>query len=394
MHTKLSIVIIIFMFTFSKITFADVPIIVIAPSKKAQSISTVGSSVVVYDENDINNSSDFFLGDVLNFGSPSLNSYQSGGYGTISGIQLRGLPKRYSTVYIDGVKMSDPSSVSNDYYFDDILKSQISRVEILRGNQSSIYGSGAMGGTINITTKRGKPGLQKNISYNTGSNSTHNLAFSLSGADEKNDFYIGLERFETQGISAMTDNDENDGYRNGTLVANYGYKISDTLKFESNYRFADAFLEYDTEDSAFCTSCNDSNTSHTKDSNGNIGFVFKPNNKFTNQLKFANTYSKLIHPIMPHISEEIWKLFNNNGMVINQSWPKSQQIKTSHSDPIIKMAVQINGKTRSIIEVVESATQDKVEKTALKDNKIMKHLADKKFKKIIFVPKKIINIVI
>ena len=110
--------------------------------------------------------------------------------------------------------------------------------------------------------------------------------------------------------------------------------------------------------------------------------------------KFTNTYSKLIHPIMPHISEEIWKLFNNNGMVINQSWPKSQQIKTSHSDPIIKMAVQINGKTRSIIEVVESATQDKVEKTALKDNKIMKHLADKKFKKIIFVPKKIINIVI
>ena len=52
-----------------------------------------------------NLSLDDFLGDVLNFGSPSLNGYQSGGYGTTSGIQLRGLPKRYSTVYIDGVKI-------------------------------------------------------------------------------------------------------------------------------------------------------------------------------------------------------------------------------------------------------------------------------------------------
>ena len=54
------------------------------------------------------------------------------------------MPKRYSTVYIDGVKMSDPSSVSGDFDFNNILTSQISRVEILKGNQSSIYGSGAI----------------------------------------------------------------------------------------------------------------------------------------------------------------------------------------------------------------------------------------------------------
>ena len=284
-------ILIILSFPFNAVFAADIPIIVIAPSKKAQSVSTVGTSVVIYDENNINSSTEYFLGDVLNFGSPSLNGYQSGGYGTTSGIQLRALPKRYSTVYIDGVKMSDPSTVSNDYYFDDLLKSQISRVEILKGNQSSIYGSGAMGGTINITTKRGKPGIQKFFSANTGSNSIYNIAASIAGADEKNDFFIGFERFETEGISAMTDNTEKDAYRNGTIVANYGRKISDFLKFQSHFRFVDTFLEYDGVDTSSCPSCEDDNTEHSKESNGSLSLIYKPNAKFTNNFIYSKYFS-------------------------------------------------------------------------------------------------------
>ena len=162
---KFIIFIIIIVFSVKNLFAADIPIIVIAPSKKAQSISTVGSSTTVYDENDLKNNNNFFLGDVLGTNTTSYNFFQSGGHGTESAIQLRGLPKRYSTVYIDGVKMSDPSSVSNDYNFNHILTNQISRVEILKGNQSSVYGSGAVGGTVNVTPKRGKPGFQKNISY-------------------------------------------------------------------------------------------------------------------------------------------------------------------------------------------------------------------------------------
>ena len=84
----------------------DIPVIVIAPSKKPQSISTVGSSVAVLDEKFFEKTNDLFLGDVLSNNSTSINFFQSGGHGTASAIQLRGLPKRYSTVYIDGVKMS------------------------------------------------------------------------------------------------------------------------------------------------------------------------------------------------------------------------------------------------------------------------------------------------
>jgi vitamin B12 transporter len=187
--------------------------------------------------------------------------------------------------------MSDPSSVSNDYNFNHILANQISRVEILKSNQSSVYGSGAIGGTINITTKKGEPGFQKDVSYNTASHGTHNLAISLSGADENNDFYIGLERFQTDGISAMDDNNESDRYRNNTIVANYGHKFSDKIKFESNLRLADTFLQYDTADQTY----NDDNQSDAIESSASVALVYKPIKKFTNRFTVASTYIDRIY---------------------------------------------------------------------------------------------------
>jgi len=278
----------------------DIPIIVIAPSKKAQSVSTVGSSVSVFDENYIENTNDFFLGDVLDNGTPSYNFFQSGGHGTESGIQLRGMPKRYSTVYIDGVKMSDPSSVSNDYNFNHILKNQLSRVEILRGSQSSVYGSGAIGGTVNIQTKRGQPGFQKNLIYNTGSNALHDLALSFSGANEKHDFYVGLERFQTEGISAMDDNSEKDEYRNNTIVANYGYELSDEIKFKTNYRLADTYLQYDTVDETYT----DNNYSDAIESSASVSLEYIPNKKFSNRFTMAKTYIERIYNEYNHDQDE------------------------------------------------------------------------------------------
>ncbi|MDC0205527.1 TonB-dependent receptor [Pelagibacteraceae bacterium] len=273
--------------TLNPVFAADIPIIVIAPSQKAQSKSTVGTSVTVFDETKIGKSNDFFLGDILGDDTPSFNSFQTGGHGSASGIQLRGLPKRYSTVFIDGVKQSDPSSVSNDFDFSHILKNQISRVEILHGNQTSVYGGGAIGGTINIITKKGKPGFQKDISYNTASNKTHNLALSMSGANDKNDFYIGLERFITAGISAMNTNDENDDYRNNSLVANYGYKFNDKLKLENSIRYTDGYLQYDTTGNVTHVR-KDSDEQHQNELSGSVSFIYEPNEQLTNRL----TYSK------------------------------------------------------------------------------------------------------
>jgi len=283
--TYLILIIFLNLTFFNKLVAKDIPTIVIAPSKKPQSVSTVGTSVSVYTEKDIENSSESFLHNILNYGSPGISAYQSGGPGTQSGIQIRNLPKRYTTIYIDGVKMSDPSTVSNDYYFDDLLKGSISRIEILRGNQSSLYGSGAMGGTVNITTKKGKPGFQKEFNAITGSDKTINLSGAVSGADEKNDFWLGYENFHTAGDSAMTDNDEADSYHNDTFVGNYGYKINDKFKFESNARLINSFLNYDSVDSSTNPTNDDNNQNWNKEWNGSLGLVHEPFKNFNHSLK-------------------------------------------------------------------------------------------------------------
>ena len=100
---------ILFLIFSIKVYSNEIPIITItAPSKKPQSLSTVGTSVKIFNEEFFNNSTEHFLGDALSTSTTSANFFQSGGHGTSSAIQLRGMPKRYSTVYIDGVKMSYP----------------------------------------------------------------------------------------------------------------------------------------------------------------------------------------------------------------------------------------------------------------------------------------------
>ena len=243
---KIFIFIVLINLFFLKQSFSqDIPVIVIAPGKTPQSLNTVGSTVTVIDVDKINESSHFSLAQIIDDSSTSTNMFQMGGHGANTGIQLRGLEKRYSTVYIDGVKMLDPSSSDGSFYMENIMKNSIDRVEILKGTQSSLYGSNAIGGTIHIFTKKGRKGNHSNFEIETGSNNTKNFVYSVDGAGDKFHYYLGLNKFLTDGISAMNDNDEDDQYRNDGFVGNFGYKINDNFKIENSFRYADTFYEYD-----------------------------------------------------------------------------------------------------------------------------------------------------
>ncbi len=273
----------------TQICYAEIPIVVISAGKSIQSKSTVGSDIEVITRKQIQNSNHSFLADILDEHFPGINFSRVGGNGTNTLVQLRGLPKRYTTIYIDGIKLSDPSTPDNAYYLDNLTSDFIDRVEILKGNQSSLYGSGAIGGTINIFTKKGSAkSNSKSSAISYGSKDTKKLNFSFDKSIQNHYFFFNLNKYLTDGVSAMDDNQENDSYRNDGLHANHSYKINNRIKIENNIRIVDSFLNYDQAGTT-----TDFNSTDSKE----YSYSFKvtdDNKKLKNQLSYNKGYFKRV----------------------------------------------------------------------------------------------------
>ena len=111
-------------------------------------------------------------------------------------------------------------------------------------------------------------------------------------------------------------------------------------------------------------------------------------NSFTNAV---TNLAVIIHPFIPHISEEIWNFMGGQGLCANSSWPK---IKIKKIKTKFNMAIQVNGKTRSILEIEDSFKENEIFEIAKKDKKISKYINNKVIIKKIYVPRKVLNIVI
>ena len=215
-----------------------------------------------------------------------MNYFQSGRYSTVSGIQLRDQPKRYTTVNIDGVKVLDPSTPSNDYYFNNLMSGSIDRVEVLKGAQSSLYGSGALAGTVQLFSKKGQEGHNQNVNISTGSFNTQKVDFSFDGKNNNYDYFVGYTNFATNGESAMDDNNEKDGYRSDNLTMNYSYNLNENFRVENYLYYNDSFLEYDSVN----RSQNDIEATDDQQASYTARLIYNSGN-LKNTLSYNNTYS-------------------------------------------------------------------------------------------------------
>ena len=107
--------------------------------------------------------------------------------------------------------------------------------------------------------------------------------------------------------------------------------------------------------------------------------------------KIIEKLTIIIHPFIPHISEEVWEAMGKKELCISAKWPKIEHV---FENGVIKMPIQINGKTRTLIDIPLNEKKDVVIKKIMLDPKIIKNTENKKILKTIFVPNKIVNLVV
>jgi vitamin B12 transporter len=208
----------------------------------------VASSITVVSADDISARQLQTLPDVLKQ-VPGLNVIQTGGLGGQTSIFMRGTNSNHTKVLIDGIDVSDPSNSGGAFDFAHALTQDIQKVEILRGPQSGLYGSDAIGGVINIITKSGSGPAQVNAAVEGGSFDTFNQSAGVSGSTEQFHYAANVDHLHS-GKTPVTPLDLlapgeqriDDYYDNFSASTKLGFDVAENFDLGLVARYTDTHL--------------------------------------------------------------------------------------------------------------------------------------------------------
>ena len=189
--------------------------------------SAFGRSGSVVTSEEIERSGASYITDVLR-GLPGVSVSRSGAFGGFTQVRIRGNEGNHTLVLIDGV---EAASTGDEFDFGGLLATDIERIEVLRGPQSSLYGSNALGGVISITTKRAtKPGVEGSIATEVGTDGTVGGSLALRARGERGDISLSVAARETDGFDVSgTPGGEEDGDLNRTFNLKGRYFFTDEI---------------------------------------------------------------------------------------------------------------------------------------------------------------------
>ncbi|MBZ0097049.1 MAG: TonB-dependent vitamin B12 receptor [Sulfuricella sp.] len=198
--------------------------IVVTATRTARTADETLASTTVITRRDIERSQATSVQDLLQ-GLAGVSIANSGGAGKATSVLLRGTNSDHVVVLIDGIKVG--SATLGTAAFQDFPVEQIERIEVVRGPRSSLYGSEAIGGVIQIFTRKGGGALMPSASVMLGSYNTKQATANLSGGGENSWLNLGLSQLETDGFNATKGSTEpdKDGYRNTSLNLRAGYRF-------------------------------------------------------------------------------------------------------------------------------------------------------------------------
>ncbi len=207
--------------------------VVVSASRIPVPANEVGSAVTVLTRDDIENSQATTIGDLLRTAVPGLAFSQSGSRGGLSQVRIRGAEGNHTLVVIDGIEMNDPAR-SSEFDFSHLLLSNIERIEIIRGPQSALYGSDAIGGLVLIKTRTGATQTGTSTSLSYGTYNTTRALLTTRGGNRRFNYSLGAVHYKTDGFSAASEKrgaTEKDGYRNDSVNLNLNMSPNETTKF-------------------------------------------------------------------------------------------------------------------------------------------------------------------
>jgi vitamin B12 transporter len=176
--------------------------VVVVANRAPEPLSKVGNSVTVLDQQTIQDSQKVGVSELLAT-TPGITFSRTGGPGTTSSVYIRGADSDHTIVLVDGVVLNDPSSTGGNLDFGNLLVGDISRIEILRGGQSTLYGSQAIGGVINIITTEPQPGLGGEFQAEGGSLGTGMVKGGIGDKADHWSFRLGATDYATDSVPAL-----------------------------------------------------------------------------------------------------------------------------------------------------------------------------------------------
>jgi len=173
---------------------------------------------------------------------PGIEITNSGGPGKVSTVSIRGTKSTHTLILLDGLRIG--SATSGLAPIQDMPLSQIEKIEIVRGPASSLYGQDAIGGVIQIFTKKGKKGFHPYISAGYGRYKTKEVAAGVSAGNDSTRFAINLAGLNTDAFSAFVPDESNasntrnidkDHYKNRSVSSSLSHQFNEQIKIDLQY---------------------------------------------------------------------------------------------------------------------------------------------------------------
>ena len=220
--------------------------IVVTAARTPLAVSKIGSAVTIITRDDIERRHVRHLADLLR-SVPGFSVSRTGAIGAQTQIRVRGAEANHILVLIDGIRANDPAT-GDEFRWEYLSTANIERIEIVRGPQSSLWGSDAVAAVVHVITRVRKTGSDFSAYAESGSHATSNLGMNGAVASARWSLSGGIERLTTDGSNISRSGSENDDSALTTATLAARIEASEALSFRLGLRAVDAYTQFDPVD--------------------------------------------------------------------------------------------------------------------------------------------------